>query len=249
MESLIIKVKYYKKELEEIETELQKSPAGRLGKQGLYYYHVTNEQRVGITKNTKLIRQLCRKRYLIARKKQLSNNLSLTSHHIDQFDVATPEELIRSLPATYQGVPVEYFFHPSIEEFLTKNYRQNTLKPEEKRYFTKNGIALRSKSEFIIATFLEEYNIPYRYEIAFKSSNVYPDFTIKNPFDGKTFLWEHFGMVHKDEYEQSMNKKMSLYMNQGYIPFETIIYTYEADIEAKDNQRVRYLIENIILQA
>ena len=206
---------------------------------------MTNKKAIGITENATLIHMLCRKKYLLTRKKQLNNNMFTLSRLMDKYDNSTSAKLIRSFSRTYQEVPNEYFFHPSIKGFLEEAYVKNPYPPEEHSYFSKNGIPVRSKSEVLIANQLEDYHIPYRYEAAMTlgKQTKYPDFTIKNPFNGQLILWEHFGALHQPGYEQKMN----LYMKYGYIPFETIIYTFEFDI--KSTHRLAHLIEHIVLQA
>jgi hypothetical protein len=94
---------------------------------------------------------------------------------------------------------------------------------------------------------LEENGIPYQYDVALTldKKTIYPDFTIKNPFNGKLILWEHFGALNQPSYEQRMNDKMRLYMKCGYIPFETLIDTFEFDVG--NRCRLLDLIEHIIL--
>lgn len=100
----------------------------------------------------------------------------------------------------------------------------------------------------MIANLLEEYNIPYHYEIALQlgTQTKYPDFVIKNPYTGKTIIWEHFGALDQPVYEKNMNDKMQLYQKHGYKAFENLIYTFEFDM--MNNQcRLKDLIEQIIL--
>ena len=248
MKSLMVEWKRYKRELDAIQKECETLPAGRLAKKGGFYYHVTDGKEMGITRNPALIQSLCRKKYLLAREKQLDDNMSTISQGIDKWNDATPEEMIRSFSHVYQSVPGEYFFHPSIQRFLEKPSVKNPYQLEEGVLFSKNGVPVRSKSEMLIANQLEDYNIPYRYEdaITLGKQTKYPDFTIKNPFNGKIVFWEHFGVLHHPGYEQKMNDKMSLYLEYGYIPFETIIYTFEFDVRRA--RRLQDLIEQIILR-
>ena len=62
MKKIGLKLNNYKKELEALNEEFQIIPDGRLAKRGRFYYHEINEKRIGITKNTELIRLLCRKK-------------------------------------------------------------------------------------------------------------------------------------------------------------------------------------------
>jgi len=240
----MIKLKNYKKELEAIEEELRKLPDGKLKKRRNFYYHVIEGKEIGITHNTKLIRQLCRKRYLQALKKRLDKNISIISRIVDKLDNTTYEGIINTLPASFQDLPSFHFHHSSIQPWLEKPYKENSHKG--RKYETKRGILVRSKSELMIANLLEDYDIPYRYEdaITLDEQTKYPDFVIKHPFSGKTIIWEHFGALHQPGYEQEMNKKMELYLANGWISFETLIYTFEFDINTR---RLKDLIENIIL--
>lgn len=236
-------------ELESVDQELKQMPKGHLAKRRAFYCHVAGEKAIGITKNKDLIRRLCRKKYLLTRKKQLENNLSIVSQVVERFDVATPKETIESFSKSYQGLTESYFFHSSINEWLEEPYKKNPYPVEGGgNFFSNNGTALRSKSEVLIANQLEKYNIPYRYDSAFTlgGQTKYPDFVIKKPYTGETIIWEHFGALHQPGYEQKMNEKMELYMKHGYIPFENLIYTLEFDV--KKPQRLQYLIEKNVLQ-
>ena len=228
------------KELAEINEE--KVPDGILNKRRNFFYHAIDGKEVGITRNPDLISELCRKKYLLIRKKQLENNL----RHFNKLDVSTPEEIIRSLPSAYQGLPKSYFFHPSIKRWLIEPYQRNPY-PLKGKGYKFNGTIFRSKSESMIANVLYNNNIPYRYEAAIRLGNhtKYPDFIAKNPYTGKEFVWEHFGALHEQEYIQKMNNKLDLYMKYGYIPFKTLICTFETEIE--DLDRIQRLIENVIL--
>ena len=242
----MIKLKDYKKELESMNKEIKILPDGYLTKKRKFYYRGINGKEIGITKKPELIHQLCRQRYLLTRQKQLTNNISIASYYIQNLDTTTPNEIISKLPSAYQDLPISYFFHPSVADWLAESYETNPYPLEEPGYESKNGIVFRTKSEYLISILLDEYDIPYRYdaEITLGNKTKYADFIIKNPFNGKIFIWEHFGALDKPEYIQGMNKKMNLYMKHGYIPFDTLIYTFEIDV--KDHSRLRYLIENVI---
>ena len=245
--NICIKFNNYSKELESIKKELQTLPAGRLVKRRKFYSHVVDEKGVGITADTALIDQLGRKKYLLARQKQLTNNNSTLERAINKQDDTSQAKIIDSLPETYRQLPKTCFFHPSVKDWITEPYPSNPYKVEDLIYTTKKGIRVRSKSEVFIANLLEEYIIPYRYDAVLRLGGkvIYPDFTIKNPYNGKIIIWEHFGALHQPGYEQKMTDKIKLYTNNGYIPFDTLIYTFEFDIQ--NPRRLQDLIKNIIL--
>jgi len=237
-------VEYYKKKLSAVNAELLTLPEGCLVIRGTRYYHVVDGKTIGITKNTSLVRLLYRKKYLLSFKKMLDKNISIISKPASKLHALTHEEIIRTLPASFQEAPSSHFLHSSIEPWLAKSYQKNSY--AGRKLETKNGIEVRSKSELMIANLLEDYNIPYHYEAAFTlaGQTKYPDFIIKQPFDGKLIIWEHFGALHLPKYEETMNDKMELYLANNFIPFETIIYTFEFDMNTR---RLKNLIENIIL--
>lgn len=98
---------------------------------------------------------------------------------------------------------------------------------------------MRSKSECLIANFLYQRNITYRYEAAIElegidgfgnkySWKIYPDFTILHPKTREIIIWEHFGMMDNAEYSRSALLKINNYINNGYIPGINLICTFES---------------------
>ena len=248
MKVLIQILNKYQNELLMIEKELENAPEGHLSKKREYYYQTVVRKEKGITRNPEIIKQLCRKRYLIARKEQLNKNIELLPDGINDFDNRTAKELIASFPTAYRGFPISHFYHPAIEKWVAANYPKHPYPPGTDKPLTKNGVRVRSKSELLIATQLEEREIPYLYEtkITLMNKIEYPDFIVKNPFTNKTIIWEHFGATHLDSYESKMNDKINLYLSNGYVANDTFVYTFE--FQAQDTKRIQELIEEVILQ-
>ena len=248
MKNIIIQLNQYKDQLEAVDQELQTLPEGYLLKRGKFYWHKIDKKELGITNDTELIRTLCRKRYLQARHKQLAKSIAAVSKSLDRVAKPTFDETVNSFSSAYQGLPETYFQrHSSVDVWLSDHYQKNPYPPDEWPYASKNGTPLRSKSEVLIANHLEDYGIPYRYDAALTlgGQTKYPDFTIKNPFTGKLIIWEHFGALHQPKYEEIMAEKMGLYLKHGYVPFETLIYTFEFDV--RGDRRLKDLIEQVIL--
>ena len=75
-----------------------------------------------------------------------------------------------------------------------------------------SGDMLRSKSEVIIANLLHEREIPFRYEqplFAGDGTLKLPDFTIT--LRGKTYFWEHLGLLDLADYSEEWQKKRAWY--------------------------------------
>ncbi|MBN72085.1 MAG: RNA helicase [Gimesia sp.] len=89
---------------------------------------------------------------------------------------------------------------------------------------TTRGEPVRSKSEVIIANLLHAKGIDYDYEVELvldgESQNKFPDFTIEDDDSGKTYFWEHLGMLGDSGYKQRWQEKAQWYRNHGILPFE-----------------------------
>ena len=237
----------YIQELSKVDAELSILPEGSLGKRGKFYCHMIDQKKVGITRNEKIKRQLCRRKYLLARKKELRKNIAILEGIHGKIQDSTGKEVVSSFTGAYSEMPENYFYHPLAVKWLAIPQKESAFRIEELRCSSNKGTKLRSKSEAIIANLFESYKLLYRYEFPVKVKNktIYPDFAIIDLYTGKITLWEHFGALHIDGYANKMHEKMTDYLELGYIPFETIIYTFEADVLKPD--RLKYLIEKIIL--
>lgn len=85
---------------------------------------------------------------------------------------------------------------------------------------TARGEAVRSKSEVIIANLLYAKGIDYRYEEPLEFDGIinYPDFTINDDNTGKTYYWEHLGMLSDQSYRRRWNEKLTWYKQYGVLP-------------------------------
>jgi len=243
-------IKKYESELKLITDELALLPVGYLLKRRNSYFQRIDDKEITITNNSKLIKKLCRKELLTKQMAILEKKIKVAKRMLKSLntDEKSSTEIVKSFSTAYQGFPISNFYHSSISDWLTKPLKQNPYQREFLNYQSKNATPVRSKSEALIANLLEEYEIPYRYEVLLELDGqpIYPDFSIKNPFTSKTIIWEHFGALHQPEYEQKMTNKMKTYLKHGYKPFENLIYTFEFDL-LNGEQRLRDLIENVIL--
>ena len=229
-----------------IDEELKNAPSGRLVKKGDKYYHAVNRIEAGITNRSEFIARLARKKYLLTLRKMLEMGTTMSALKSSTMINCEPRELISGLSSTFQNVPYEFFFHPTVVPWQREEYIQNSYRIEEKKYESNQGVLVRSKSELIIANLLEDFVVPYRYDAEFtiKGKKMYPDFIIKKPFTGETVIWEHFGALHLEGYERRMNEKMQAYLTQGLVPFATLIYTFEFDLT---KTRLEKLIKELVL--
>ena len=117
----------------------------------------------------------------------------------------------------------------AVEKWLNEPFESNSFHPEQKILRTRSGLLVRSKSELAIATLLEEYCLPFRYECRLDTSAgaCYPDFMIMDPKTCRIYIWEHFGLMDDAEYETKTYQKIHLYRQEGYFPGDNLIMTFE----------------------
>lgn len=229
------------KELQIIEKELLDAPKGRLVRRVVkgknFYSEEVDKRQNTITKDKVKISKYARKMFL--KKKR--------SIIIEEKRIPTPKEIISKMSATYKYLPINYFFHPTSAEKINRKYNKNSLYPDDVVYSSNGGSVFRSKSERDIANSLEQNGLLYHYEpiINLTKLTVTPDFIVINPFNGKVFIWEHFGAINQDGYIENMSEKMDGYLKEGYIEGESLIATFEYHIW--DVKRVQRIIEKIVL--
>ena len=84
---------------------------------------------------------------------------------------------------------------------------------------TRKGVAVRSKSEVIVADILDSLDISYSYEQPLFSRSDpkdfrLPDFTVS--FEGDIYYWEHLGMLGVPSYYEAWIRKRKWYKRNRY---------------------------------
>lgn len=119
---------------------------------------------------------------------------------------------------------------------------------ENRIHKTKNGFLVRSKSEVIVANELINAGIPLteeNYEKKLLSKdNPYdyklPDFTFT--YNGFEYYWEHLGMLSREDYNKSWQKKRKWYEENGYSP--RLITSQDESNQSIDSQKIDLIIED-----
>jgi hypothetical protein len=116
---------------------------------------------------------------------------------------------------------------------------------------TSKGVAVRSKSELIIAEALANAGIAFEYEkqLVLGGATRYPDFTIEDEITGRTIFWEHLGMLERSDYRRSWEKKLAWYRANDVLPAEEgggsggmLVTTTESSQHGFDVAKVHALI-------
>lgn len=109
---------------------------------------------------------------------------------------------------------------------------------------TESGIWVRSKSEVIIANILYRSGIDFQYEEKlYYNSNQWkePDFTIRH--NGKTWYWEHLGLLGDEQYNENWQEKKQIFKNLGV--FDFVITTRESAVLSNQaNELIKKITTN-----
>lgn len=136
-----------------------------------------------------------------------------------------------------------------LADWMSSPYEQNQRHPEHLLHKTPVGHCVRSKSEAMIDSLLYTNKIPFRYECLLILDNIsfYPDFTIRHPQTGKTYYWEHFGMMDDPTYCKRTASKLQLYLSHGIIPSIQLITTYENQQNPLTMETIQKIIDHYFL--
>lgn len=97
---------------------------------------------------------------------------------------------------------------------------------------TSRGELVRSKSEVIVANLLHEAGIDYTYERPFigpiTGGTARPDFTLID-LGGDEIIWEHLGMLDRDDYRQSWEAKRDWYARNGFTVGQNLFISSEVN--------------------
>jgi len=239
------KIHYHADLLELLKLELKSLPEGSMRRSGgESLYQKVKGREVGITNNIALITQYCRKALVLFLVKHLEKERTLPAHLHQKLSI---KDIIKSLPASYQGFPQHYYFHSQYNTWLGIKSLPQNFHTQNLKYPSSKNTFVRSKSEMIITNFLENQKIPFIYEAPLKLNGhaLYPDFLIFCPYTAKLIPWEHFGLLDDPQYLKKMRDKVALFHQLGFQLFENIIYTFEPDIT--DPNRIQEIIEDTIL--
>jgi len=136
-----------------------------------------------------------------------------------------------------------YLFDPII---MTESLDQ--YHPENLIHRTQSGEMVRSKSEVIVGNILTSFSLDYEYEKPLEVSDTnfrLPDFTIN--YKGKTFYWEHLGMLQLESYRRSWDKKLQWYTDNGYL--DTLVTSIDESDGSIDSLEIEKIIKEKILDS
>lgn len=256
-----------KRVISECEEHLHNCPIGFLTTKkdhfGIRYYcrentHVKNG--IYINKNkTELIKALEEKLYFseilksAIKEKEKLENIEKSLQSIQVFDTvffSIPKEkrhLIKPYQISTSNVSSYELRCWNKESAKKKFFNSNHV------FISQNGEKVRSKSELIIADRLKQAGIPYHYEseivlLADKEYQIFnPDFKILNLRTGKTFFWEHFGMMDDKDYCEFAEEKIEIFADNGFLLGKSLIVSFESSKHTLNTKYVDKMIKEFLI--
>lgn len=206
---------------------------------GRSYYYVVNRSTGKRTyvRNGKVnfIEEVKQRAFLQILIKRIRNNQKQLPKMLKMFKSCDFEEIRNSLSKEYRDIDLEALARGLFGTYRRENRAvvHNPFHPEQKTTITSFGLAVRSKSEGLIAEFLYKEGIDFEYEEELVVMNpigepeiYYPDFTIYAK-SGEIILWEHFGLLHKESYRESNFDRLTNYYYSDYLSGKNLIITME----------------------
>ena len=252
-EKILHEKQQLEKKISAIQKQLEALPQGKLlcaGNNGyVKWYHSDGHTNTYISKKDRqLAEKLATKKYLTLLEKDLQKEKKALESYLKyhQSDYGLADQLLTE-PSEYQKLLSPYFQSISAELLNWQNspYPRKEEYPDELNIKAPSGNMVRSKSEALIDMFLYKNKIPFRYECELILGNqiYYPDFTIRHPFTGKVFYWEHFGLMDDRGYVKKTRNKIYEYSIHGIIPSIQLITTYETQENPLTVETVEKTIE------
>jgi len=253
--------KNLRQELQRMNKMLEKAPKATLQicrkKQEVYFYsnYVDGEgksDRHYIRKgDEKTLTPLALKTYCLRRKKEIEQELEsieLYEIHMEPRRGHKASELLYDMPVLSELLQQTLRPMSRQAEEWAKEGNPSTYREEEKRHSSKGGLKVRSKAEAMIASCLEEREIPFRYEdrIRLQGGSAIPDFTIMHPTTGKKIYWEHLGMMDDMAYYESAIEKLAMYQANGILLGNNLILTIETLQQPLTYRTIQGMVESII---
>ena len=166
------------------------------------------------------------------------------------------EAVLKSIPLEMHSYINTDVFNDrnAVEEWRREVYMGSNPIRFEKAFRTSNGDMVRSKSELIIAEALKDFKVPYIYERPFHAymtgygnTNIYPDFTCFNRRTGKTYYWEHLGMLDDAEYASKNIRRVMEFAREGVFPGSELILSFETTDVPLRTDYIRAVIKKYLL--
>lgn len=199
----------------------------------------------------RIVRKLAQRDYEKVINKKLCETRKYLEKFVNHYDVESINNFYSKMSKARQKLVV-----PLIEtdELYIERWKSLSYTPmpiiDDTEFYSNNGVRVRSKSELIIANLLEQYGVPYKYEMPLALDGigiVRPDFITLNVRLRSEYVWEHLGMMDNEGYANKNVAKINSYTQNGYIPGKNMIISFESSRCPISSQNIKAIIESYLL--
>lgn len=243
--------------LEDMLEEVRELPEGELyiyEKRGKQYYcqrfpaegRRKKEHRVSINGDPELVLALVRKKYAETAIGIAKKDIGLIEDLIRDYGEVNEESVMKTFCDKYPDLRKGLFYGKTDHEEWESDYvASESFYQEDLKSVSAQGEKMRSGGEMYIASRLDHFGIPYRYEAPLTAPELRysPDFTIMRPRDRKIIYWEHFGMVNDRGYVRDNFDKVYDYIEYGIRPWDNLIMTFNNEKGGYNGKLIDALIE------
>ena len=226
----------------------------RICKKGKHfqYYIEKNKKRIYLAKkNINLAQKIAHKDYYKKLQPILIKNTKTLNNFISNYK---PEKLEACYTKLSQGrrqliQPLFPDTETYAQSWQAKKYERKKETPEY-NYQTLKKELVRSKSEIIIADYLDYLIIPFRFEFPIFLKGwgwVYPDFLVLNVRLRKVYIWEHLGRMDDPDYVKKNIGKVRAYQRNGYHLGDNLLLTFETKDQPLDTREVENTVKHYLL--
>lgn len=274
MKDLIDKrIKAYRKEIQENIAERKMLPEDRIiikriGSNTYYYQRSDNKDKKtnkykclgNINEVDKdFITDILRKDILNVKIKAADNNVKVLEKALKKLIICDYKKVYKKLnlcpQQIYDGeslrenVLLKYGGKEQELIEIVKDLKTGSFREEDLVHVTVGGLRVRSKSELLIASALEDRNLCFRYEAELKvgdHASLRPDFAVVRPYDMKVIYWEHFGLMGDREYAEKTMKKLVTYQNNGCCLWDNLVISFDSVDGRFDMNMINRIIDTFI---
>ena len=257
---LLRKKKAIEKLLKELNTNIDKAPAGSLriskSRNTFQYFlkSIPNEApgKYLHYEERDLAVRLAQQDYDIRMVKVLEDQLKAINTFLKNYDSDAAAKTYESLnqPRKELVTPAFLTDEAYVNNWLAEEYEHKGFEEGESEHYTARGERVRSKSEVMIADALLRYNIPYQYEYPIYISGlglVHPDFRCLNKRLRKVYYWEHNGRMGKEDYSNRAVKRIEKYTLDKDFDESMLILTFETDAYPLNTRVIESMIKRYLL--
>ena len=178
-----------------------------------------------------LYKELKNRRYIRKSLPVLARRIELLDYFLKEDVIYDPKTIEAELPVQYKGIAGMNLFLDGdidVESWINEPYVRNPT-PFQEEHYTNAKVKMRSKSEAMIGSRLEDRGIIYKTEMGIKIGGkyIYPDFVILIPKFRVIVIWEHFGLVDNRDYMYDNLGRLIDYGKSGFQLGVNLFLTYE----------------------